>query len=63
MERQDNTGNIFPNDRKERDEQPDYTGKLKVEGKEYYISGWKRANQQSSYISFKLRLVEPDSII
>ncbi len=63
MDRADNTGVLFINDKKVNEAQPDYKGKLKVNNAEYYVSGWKRANEEGSYISFKLRPVEAETII
>ena len=44
MSEYDNTnrGQIWGNDRKEKDSQPDFKGSINVEGKEYWLSGWKR---------------------
>ena len=36
-----NSGVFFVNDRKEKPNQPDYNGKIDVEGKTYYLKGWK----------------------
>ena len=47
MEQYDNTnrGAIFKNDRKEKENQPDLTGKLNVEGKDFYVSAWKKESK------------------
>lgn len=37
-----NKGAIWKNERKETDSHPDFTGSLNVEGKEYWVSAWKR---------------------
>lgn len=37
-----NKGIISKNDRKESDSHPDINGTLNVDGKEYWISGWKK---------------------
>ena len=42
-----NRGAIFKNDKKETEKHPDFTGSLNVEGKEYWISAWKRRPDQS----------------
>lgn len=41
-----NSGTLWVNDRKRKDNDPDYTGKVNVNGVEFYISGW--ANQTST---------------
>ena len=46
-----NSGVLFNNDRKEQEKQPDYNGSLNVEGKEYWISGWKKNGKKVTFIS------------
>jgi hypothetical protein len=50
MDNYDNTnrGSIWMNDKKETVNHPDFTGSLNVEGKEYWVSAWKR----KPYLSF-----------
>lgn len=38
-----NSGFLGKNDRKNKDSQPDITGSLNVEGREYWLNGWKNA--------------------
>lgn len=40
-----NRGVLFKNDRKETDRQPDYTGKLDVDGTEKRLAGWIRQSK------------------
>ena len=52
----ENSGSLFQNDRKQNNNHPDYTGKVNVDGVEYYISGWKKLtknNQPRLSLSFK----------
>ena len=37
-----NGGALFPNDKKEKETHPDFRGSINVEGKEYWIKGWKK---------------------
>ena len=37
-----NSGAFFVNDRKQKETHPDYTGKINVEGNDYYLKGWKK---------------------
>ena len=53
-----NRGAIFKNDKKEKDTHPDFTGSLNVEGKEYWVSAWKRkegASQKAPVLSFSVK--------
>ena len=40
-----NRGVLFKNDRKETERQPDYTGKLDVDGVEKRLAGWIRQSK------------------
>lgn len=37
-----NKGAIWPNKKKATDKHPDFTGDLNVDGKEYWVSAWKK---------------------
>lgn len=54
-----NSGSLFINDKKETDKHPDYTGTALIDGKEYYISGWRNIAKSSGVtylnLSFKLK--------
>ena len=52
------SGILFKNDRKERDNQPDYKGSTTVKGVAYWISGWKKQGQNGTFLS--LALTEKD---
>jgi uncharacterized protein (DUF736 family) len=56
MEQKINTGKIFKNDKKTADNQPDYRGKINVEGKELEISLWvKTAQSGVKYMSAAIK--------
>ena len=38
----DNSGVLFVNDRKEKENQPDYTGNITIDGKKMRLAGWKK---------------------
>ena len=62
METKQNTGAIFKNNNKTKDTQPDYRGKVNVEGKELEISLWlKESKQGVKYFSasFQQPYVKP----
>ncbi len=53
-----NRGSIWKNDRKEKDEHPDFTGSLNVDGVEYWVSAWKRkdgAAAKAPALTFSVR--------
>lgn len=41
-----NRGTIGKNKRKEQDTHPDLSGKINVEGKDYWLSGWKKTGPE-----------------
>ena len=54
-----NRGAIWGNDKKVKDTQPDFTGSILVDGKDYFVSGWKRkagASPQSPALSLAVTL-------
>jgi uncharacterized protein (DUF736 family) len=36
---------LFPNDKKEKETHPDFRGNIDIEGKEYWIKGWKKTSK------------------
>ena len=54
-----NSGTFFVNDRKEKPNHPDYSGKINVEGKDYYLKGWKKtAKSGTNFLSLGVNPVE-----
>jgi len=52
----ENTGSLFPNDRKETDNHPDYKGQALIDGTEYWLSAWKKTAQNgNAYLSFSFK--------
>lgn len=48
----DLTGSLFRNDRKEKDNHPDYTGSVLIDGVEYWQSAWvKESNTGKKFFS------------
>jgi len=39
-----NRGAFWKNDRREKDTHPHFKGSINIEGKEYWLSGWKKAD-------------------
>ena len=48
------SGVLFKNDRKERDNQPDYTGKINVGGVEKRLAAWIKEGKNGKYMSLKV---------
>ncbi len=46
-----NSGALFVNDRKERENQPDRNGSINVDGVDYWISGWLKQGKKGQYLS------------
>ena len=44
-EQKDNSGSLFINDKKEQENHPDYKGSVKIGGREYWLSGWKKSTK------------------
>ena len=47
----DNSGSFSANKRKEKETHPDIKGKATVGGTEYWISGWKKTNDNGIWYS------------
>lgn len=57
-EMKDNSGSLFREQDKKSEKSPDYTGKVKIDGKELRIAGWiKQSKSGDSYLS--LAISEP----
>ena len=44
FEHNNDTGSIFPNDRKTSENHPGWKGSAKIGGADYWVSGWVKAN-------------------
>lgn len=55
-----NRGALFPNQRKQDgDNRPDFTGKINIDGTEYFISGWWKTGQRGEYMSLARQNEKP----
>ena len=66
MTQYDNTnrGQIWKNDKKEKDTHPDFKGSINVEGVEYWVSAWKRkegTNPKAPALSFSIQKKDMDA--
>ena len=53
-----NRGAIWKNDKKETDRHPDFKGTMNVDGKDYWVSAWKRkadAHPNAPALSFSVQ--------
>lgn len=51
-----NSGALFTNDRKQDENHPDLNGTINIEGKEYWLSGWKKKSKAGkAFLSLSAR--------
>lgn len=59
MENKTNTGAIFKNDKKTNEKQPDYRGKVNVNGKEMEVALWVKKSNGGGNTFFSAAFSEP----
>ena len=52
MPEYDNSGVLFVNDRKEKENQPDYTGNIVLNGEKKRLAGWKKTSKSDPSMTF-----------
>jgi hypothetical protein len=50
-----NSGLLFQNDRKKEKNHPDYKGEIDVDGKKYWLSGWKKQGAKGPFLSLSIK--------
>jgi hypothetical protein len=50
MEKRDNSGVLFKNDKKETEKHPDYKGNIMVDGNEYWLSAWIKEGKTGKFM-------------
>jgi hypothetical protein len=50
MEQRDNSGVLFTNDKREKESHPNYKGNIRVDGKDYWISGWIKEGKNGKFM-------------
>jgi len=59
--KKDNRGYLYPNKNKNKPTQPDFTGKVLIEGKEFRISAWENQTPEGNkYLSLAFSLPTPN---
>jgi len=59
MEKRDNSGVLFKNDKIENDRSPTYKGNITVEGKDYFLSAWVKEGKSGKFMGLALSPKEP----
>ena len=54
MEKRDNSGVLFKNDKKESEKHPDYKGNLTIDGKDYWLSAWIKEGKGGKFMGLAL---------
>jgi hypothetical protein len=50
MEKRDNSGVLFKNDKIENDRSPTYKGNITVDGKDYWLSAWVKEGKSGKFM-------------
>ena len=50
MDKKDNSGVLFKNDKKETGNHPDYKGNITVGGKDYWLSAWIKEGKSGKFM-------------
>jgi len=50
MDKKDNSGVLFKNDKKETGNHPDYKGNITVGGKDYWLSAWVKEGKAGKFM-------------
>jgi hypothetical protein len=54
MEKRDNSGVLFKNDKKESEKHPDYKGNITVNGVDYWLSAWIKDGKGGKFMGLAL---------
>jgi uncharacterized protein (DUF736 family) len=55
-EQKDNSGSLFQNKEKRSENFPDYSGSVRIEGADWWISGWRKTSKDGKpYLSLSVK--------
>ena len=54
MDKRDNSGVLFKNDKKETGNHPDYKGNITVNGQDYWLSAWIKEGKSGKFMGLAL---------
>lgn len=55
-----NTGVLSKNDRQTTDTHPNYKGRAKINGKDYWLSAWVKSNDMGNYLSLSFENMDKE---
>lgn len=61
MEKRDNSGVLFKNDKIENDRSPTYKGNITVDGKDYWLSAWVKEGKSGKFMGLAVSPKEQQS--
>jgi len=59
MDKRDNSGVLFKNDKIENDRSPTYKGNITVDGKDYWLSAWVKEGKSGKFMGLAVSPKEP----
>ena len=54
-EHKDNSGSIFPNEKREKDTHPHMTGSCVINGKQYWVSAWTKIGGPGKFLTLAFK--------
>lgn len=62
MEKKDNNGVLFTNNKREKETHPHYNGKATINGTEYYVSSWVKEGKNGKFLSLSFKPVQEQPV-